>query len=426
MFKKLRNRFLLLNMLIISVMMFIAFFSIYMITSRNVHNRVSADLRRMSEFGFRQERTPGFHPSISNGSQPRDLAPPFVNDDTFPERSVSFFVTTDKDWNISGFSSAFEADKEFYERAIRIVEARNKETGRFRLDSGNWSYLTASNPDGYKTVFLDITPQQAILTYLIYTFLTVALVMLFIIFIISRFFANKAIQPVKNAFDRQEQFIADASHELKTPLAVINTNVDVLLANSEDSIDKQSKWLHYIKSESERMSKLINDLLYLTNMDHSNNKTIYAVFNLSEAVENIILTMEAVVYEHGLSLEYDLEPGLQAYGNSEQIREIVMILLDNAVKYTNTNGLVAISLKKQHNEGVLAVTNTGEGIAEDQIDKIFDRFYRTDKSRSRTLGCYGLGLPIAKAIIEEHGGRLTAKSVVNDKTVFSVVLPLKA
>jgi signal transduction histidine kinase len=247
--------------------------------------------------------------------------------------------------------------------------------------------------------------------------------MLIVILFISRFFANKAIKPVKDAFDKQKQFIADASHELKTPLAVINTNVDVLLSNGEDYINSQSKWLHYIKSEAERMAKLTNDLLYLTQMDYSDIKMIFTDLNLSETVENVILTMEAVIFEHRITLNYDIEPNLVINGNAEQIQQIVMILLDNAIKYTNSNGAVSISLKKNYNNILLSVKNTGEGISEEHIDKIFDRFYRTDKSRARKSGGYGLGLAIAKAITEQHGGKIFVRSVLNESTTFTVELP---
>jgi two-component system sensor histidine kinase CiaH len=204
----------------------------------------------------------------------------------------------------------------------------------------------------------------------------------------------------------------------------LNTNVDVLLSNSEDTISNQSKWLYYIKSESERMAKLTNDLLYLTQMDTSNNKMIFSDFDLSQAVENVILTIEAVIFEHNISLEYDIEPDLIIHGNCEQLREVVMILLDNALKYTNEAGSVKVSLKKHNNDALLTVINTGKGISEEHLERIFDRFYRTDSSRTRNSGGYGLGLAIAKAIIHQHSGRIYAKSTVNESTSFCIELPL--
>ena len=465
MFTKLRNRFLVLNMVIISITMLIAFASIYIITYNNVNNEINMSLRRISGFGrdgmlpqppqitakaaqdgisgpFQSEAgniagpdigiiQPNHHnPDESNSDQnaleQNNAAQPPTSGNKPVDRFVTFAVITDSQWNIKTVVSLFKMDSPFYEEAKNIALSQNKENGKFRLDGNNWAYDIKPVTNGYRVTFLDISPQQSILTNLIYTFLAVALITLVLIFLISRFFANKSIKPVKDAFEKQKQFIADASHELKTPLAVIDTNVDVLLSNSADTIENQSKWLQYIKSASVRMAKLTNDLLYLTQVDHSDRKMIFTAFDMSETVQSAILTMEAIIYEHNLSLRYDIEPGLVTYGNCEEIKEVVMILLDNALKYTNANGSVDISLKRRHNDIVLAVSNTGEGIPEDQLGRIFDRFYRIDKSRSRALGGYGLGLAIAKAIIEQHKGRIYAKSVINEKTTFCVELPLSA
>jgi len=433
-FKRLRNRFLILNLVLITVMMLIAFASIYLVTYSNVQSDIKMNLSRISDFGHKLDKNPGLSQIRPDATQPapvenmqpptENMEPPIDSTVSSTERSVSFTITTDLQWNKTSLTSLFDMDNEFYENAKNTAVSQNKDTGRFKLDGDHWAYQIKPFFNGYKIVFLYITDQQAILTNLIYTFIIVALIMFILIYLISRFFANSSIMPIKAAFDKQKQFIADASHELKTPLSVINTNVDVLLVNGEDTINKQSKWLHYIKSESERMAKLTNDLLYLTQVDYSDVKTIHAGFNLSETVENVILTMEAVIFEHNISLHYEIEPNLITRGNCEEIHEVVMILLDNALKYTNVNGSVTIALKKRHNDIVLSVTNTGEGIPEEHLEKIFDRFYRTDKSRSRKLGGYGLGLAIAKAIIEQHKGRIYAKSILNEKTTFYVEMPL--
>lgn len=467
MFTKLRNRFLILNMVIISITMFISFATIYFITYKNVNNEINTNLRMLS--GFNREEIlpllPGIKSQIarsgaavpirpetgnsavrksgagvqsaqnnpgqgssgqSNPGQGNSGQTPADGSKQPYERFITFGIVTDSQWNLKTVVSLFKMDASFYEEAKNIAESQNKEHGKFKLDGNHWAYSIKPLTNGYRVTFLDISPQQSILTNLIYTFLAVALIMLILIYLISRLFANKSIKPVKDAFEKQKQFIADASHELKTPLAVIGTNVDVLLSNSTDTIENQSKWLEYIKTASVRMAKLTNDLLYLTQMDHSDRKTIFTAFDMSETVQSAILTMEAIIYEHKLSLRYDIEPELVTYGNNEEIKEVVMILLDNALKYTNPKGSVDISLKRRHNDIVLGISNTGEGIPEDQLERIFDRFYRVDKSRSRALGGYGLGLPIAKAIIEQHKGRIYAKSIINEKTTFYVELPLSA
>ena len=318
-------------------MMMIAFSSIYLITYNNVHRDIAMELRKISEFNQGTKESP---------KEPRQNPD---NDQPHQDRSLSFTLITDNTGTIQNHFSIFNMDEEFYETAKEVALSKGSSADEFKLEGTHWAYIIKAYPEGKKIVFLDVTSQQGILTNLIYTFLTVAFVTLIIIFFISKFFANKSIEPIKNAFDKQKQFIADASHELRTPLAVINTNVDVLLSNGEDNINNQSKWIHYIKSEVERMSKLTQDLLYLTQMDYSDIKMIFSDFNLSEAVENVILTMEAVIFENNISLQYDIQPNLKANGNSEQIKQVVMILLDNALKYTNEKGKVKIVKQKTGN-----------------------------------------------------------------------------
>lgn len=410
MFAKLRNKFLILNLVSIFIMMIIAFSSIYFITYKNVTRDIDKELNRLSSIERR---------SIIVPLQPRfkmDISPT-------RERTVSFTINTDSKFKIIGVSSVFDMDEEFYEAVKSASLSKNTSAGSFKYDGSHWAFMMRKTPVGSKIVFLDITAQQRILTNLIYTFLVVAIVMLIFIYLISRTFANKAIQPVEEAFYRQKQFIADASHELKTPLTVINTNVDVLLSNKDESVENQSKWLFYIKTEIDRMSKLINDLLYLARLDNS-IAPIYSTFDFSKVVENVILTMEALIFENNITFDYYVEPSIMVQGCKEQMDQVVMILLDNAVKYSGSKGKVNLSLKKSNNYAVLSVTNTGEGIPSQCIEKIFDRFYRGDKSRARSSGGYGLGLSIAKAIVEQHGGKIGAKSSAKEHTTFFVELPL--
>lgn len=421
MFTKLRNRFLIVNLVTISVLMFIAFASIYVIMYRQVQNDINMELREVSEVNMKPRGNTG--DAMRSGGMFSGREPMMDGEaGMMPDRSVSFVVRTDRDGNILSSQSKFDMDDEFFAAALKKAGSIKGDTGQFELDGSRWIFKIQPTKDGFMLVFLDVTARHQILTNLIYTFAAVGFLMLIALFFASRYFANRSIAPVKEAFDKQKQFIADASHELKTPLAVINTNTDVLLANREDTIQSQAKWLHVIKSETERMARLTGDLLYLTEMDDTRANMMFAKFNLSDAVENIILTMEAVIFEKQLSLDYSIEPELTVYGSSEQIKQVIMILLDNAIKYSNAKGSIRLELKKQHNEVVLSVMNTGEGIAPEQLPRIFDRFYRTDTSRSRKLGGHGLGLAIAKSIIEQHKGKIFAKSTPGESTTFYVHL----
>lgn len=425
MFNRLRNRFLLMNMIIISVIMLVAFATIYTITYQNVSRDIGMNLRQTADFyrqsdGFGGGGGGGGHPDQGGG--PHQQHGPGDGAMSQPDRSVSFSLQTDSEWNVTATNSRFDMDDDFYAAAVKKAAANPTDDGRFTLDGTRWAYSVMAVPSGYSVVYMDVTAQQQILTNLIYTFSAVAAVMLGVIYLVSRYFAGRSIAPVKEAFDKQKRFIADASHELKTPLAVINTNADVLLANGEDTINEQAKWLHHIKSETERMKTLTNDLLYLTEMEDARSRMLHVPFDLSESVESVILTMEAVIFEKDLSLDYDIEPGLTVTGSSEQMKQVAMILLDNAVKYANPNGSVSLALKRHQGHIQLSVSNTGPGIPAEHLDKIFDRFYRADPSRSRQNGGYGLGLAIAKSIVQQHRGKIYARSVPDETTTFYVQL----
>jgi len=430
MFNRLRNRFLLMNMVIITILMLVAFASIYTITYQNVKRDIDMELHRVADF-YRKSGGGLGGGGIGGGKPPQgqigDPSPQADRRDfgSPAERSVSFGLKTDAAWNLVSTDSRFDMDSDFYASAIKKAAANPADSARFTLDGTRWAYSVQKNPAGYTIAFMDVTAQQKILTNLVYTFAAVALVMLAVIYAASRYFAGRSIAPVREAFDKQKRFIADASHELKTPLAVINTNADVLLANEGDTIASQAKWLHRIKSETERMKTLTNDLLYLTEMEDARARTVFVPFDVSDAVEGVLLTMEAVIFEQDLSLEYDVEPGLFAVGSAEQIKQVVMILLDNAIKYNEPKGSISLMLKRQHHQIQLSVANTGAGIPAEHIDRIFDRFYRADASRSRKQGGYGLGLAIAKSIVEQHKGRISVRSVPGEKTTFTALLPLE-
>ncbi len=425
MFARLRNRFLLMNMGIITVIMLVAFASIYVITYQNVKRDIEMELHRVSEFYRKANEGPGRGGDWKGGPAIDGGPPPFEGSSgnfSPPERSVSFALRTDAQGNVLAVDSRFGMEDEFYGTAADKAVSKTPRGGRFTLDGTRWAYSAQPESDGYLIVCMDVTAQQKILTNLIYTFAAVALVMLAVIYATSRYFANRSIAPVREAFEKQKRFIADASHELKTPLAVIQTNADVLLANETETIGDQAKWLHRIKSETERMKTLTNDLLYLTRMDDSRAETLHAPFNVSEAVESVVLAMEAVIFERSLALDYEIEPGLTAAGSAEQIKQVVMILLDNAIKYNRAEGTIGVTLRLHHGHIQLTVTNSGPGIPAEHLDKVFDRFYRTDASRSRKQGGYGLGLAIAKSIVEQHGGKLSARSVPGDTTTFTAQL----
>ena len=411
MFTKLRNQFLVISMVTICVIMLIAFSSIYLITCQKLKSDIQADLQKVYNF---YQKSPQKKDWFQEGHS--------LSQNTRQGNSFSLEIKTDTKWNIIATRSKFDFNNELYQLLTNEVASQGAKQGRLNVDESSWAYIVYKEKSGYLIYSLDVTNQLRIINNLTYSFIFVGLIMLVIIFFMNRFFANRYIAPVKEAFIKQKQFIADASHELKTPLAVISTNTDVLLSNREDTISTQSRWIHHIKEQTDRMKELTNHLLYLTEIDHTGSHILYVPFSLSETVESTVLTMEAVIFEKNISLHYDIEPDLTIYGNKEQMKQVVMILLDNAIKYTDYKGFITLHLQKQNQHTVLSITNTGDGIPPKHIDRIFDRFYRTDASRSREHGGYGLGLAIAKSIVEQHNGKIYAKSTLNKSTTFYIYL----
>ena len=431
MFRKLRNHFLILNLSIITVLMLIAFITIYIVTANDIHQSVTRELYRIADFNkhdkpLSPENNSLLIPSVTDPFESQQNKYSYTeqkndeNQEIFGERMSAFLIRTDQELNLNNWVTFFKTDDEFLENALRIAIAQDNDRGTFSLDDSEWAFIKQANAFGYTFAFVDMTTQREVLDRLILTFIVVSFVMMAVIFFISRFLTEKAIQPIKEAFEKQKQFISDASHELKTPLAVIGTNVDVLLASDENH---ENKWLKYIQTEVIRMGQLTNDLLYLTQLENAeDHQLLKSEFDMSQIVEQILLGIEVVAFEKHIELTYDVIPEAPVFGNPEQISQVIIILLDNALKYTPEKGQIQLQLIQTQHHYSLSIRNTGPGIQPDEIDKIFDRFYRVDKVRSRDHGSYGLGLSIAKSIIEKHGGKITCTSQTNEWTTFTFKL----
>ena len=239
---------------------------------------------------------------------------------------------------------------------------------------------------------------------------------LVIIFIIAKKLSITIVKPVEETFEKQKQFISDASHELKTPLAVIEANTDVL----QDKVG-ESKWINYIQNEIESMNKLINELLLLAKIENVNNIKEYVELNFSKELEILLSMFESVAYEKGVIIENNIEENIILNGNKQDLEHIVSTLIDNAIKHTKSDDKLIVNLKKDKNEIILEVKNMGEPILEEEREKIFERFYRVDKSRNRSEKRYGLGLSIAKATIEKYNGKIEV-DYKEGFTIFKVII----
>ena len=245
----------------------------------------------------------------------------------------------------------------------------------------------------------------------------VAAVACLLLSLLAALLIREMVKPVEDAFTRQKQFISDASHELKTPLAVISANAEVL----EQEIGK-NEHLEYIRSEVRRTDSLVRNLLALARMDRNDAGTDMKRFDLSHAVLDVTLPFESTVYEAGKTLEIDVPDGIDCLGNEEMIKQLTVILLSNALKYSDPGGRIEVSLKTKGKQREIRVFNTGEPIEPDNRERIFDRFWRADPAHGRDTGGHGLGLAIARSIVEKHKGRITVDSPEGTGNAFTVTL----
>ncbi len=282
-------------------------------------------------------------------------------------------------------------------------------------------YYRERTPTGIRVSFADTAREAHILEDMAWGSLAIGLVSLLGIFGISVLLARWMIGPVETAWQAQKEFVADASHELKTPLTVITTNAE-LLQQPERSSEEKDKFSANILTMAQRMRHLVEGMLELARGDNASLKLDFQNVDLSGLAEEACLVFEPMAYERELSLHSQIQPGIAVRGSREHLSQVVQILLDNALKYSTTPGTIALGLQQHGSFCQLWVENPGEEISREQREKIFRRFYRGDKAR--TGGSFGLGLPIAQTIVDAHGGKIWVDggSGINR---FTVQLPIQ-
>ena len=274
-----------------------------------------------------------------------------------------------------------------------------------------YSYIYSNSK--YLIIIDNSSIQNSLYNYLLIS-LSLFILLEVIVYLISMILTSWIIKPVIRSFEAQKEFIADASHELKTPLSVIMASSEALEDNPNEV-----KWLNNIKSEANRMNILIKNLLELASLEKKETY-ILKEEDLSKVVELAVLTFDAKAYECDIKLESKIASNIKFNFNTYSINELVEILLDNALKHADKKSTIVVSLKEQGNNIILSVTDTGDTIPKGEEEKIFERFYRLDKSRSRKENRYGLGLAIAKNIVINHNGKISAESV-GKVTTFKVL-----
>lgn len=413
MIKRMRYQFILVTMACISFifLLILCVINISMtISSRNQGYSLLfriADMPADKNKGFSEKYRGNIN--IENESPPNN---PIGGFDVFRSFSVSY----DSEGNITDVF--YHENSDLTEDSIRQLSAKVMENPRERGVLSKYLYIMRERENGLQIYFMDYSVEKDISFRLFWTCLYIGLIGIIFIFFLVVFLSRWIVKPVQTAFERQKQFIADASHELKTPLTIITANSEVLASGIGDN-----RWLKHILAQTQRMNTLIKNLLELAKLDSYDQTMIFSQFDMSTAVKNAALSFESMAYEYGKKYEMEIDEGIFINGSESSIKQLTTILLDNAFKYSDDNGSIFIRLAQHGEKKILEIENTGKGIPKSEQSQIFERFYRSDSSRSRESGGYGLGLSIASSIAEAHKGHIGVKSDERTYTKFIVTLP---
>ncbi len=399
MIKRLRIKFVCINMTIVTVMLCVIFGLVLHFTSTSME-RDSIEMMHAVAMNPQPPGTPG---KWGPGTQ------------------LSHFILqlrSSGEWEVSGSGNYDLTDAAMLSELIDLSAGQKSGV----LKEYGLRFVQVTTPNTQRIVFADISRETSILNDLLETCLLIGAASFIVFLIISILLAHWAVKPVAVAWEQQRQFVADASHELKTPLTVILSNAQMLAGNGDDP-ELREKLTDNILTVSQQMKDLVTKLLNSAQVDHGIGTMEFSVFDLSGMVSDAMLPFDSIFYEQEKELDSEIQDGILVRGSRSHLTQVVDILLDNAQKYSSEHGHTWVSLKRQDTKHcLLTVANEGAPISAKELKNVFKRFYRADAARERT-GSYGLGLSIAESIVKGHKGKIWAESKDGINT-FEVQLPI--
>lgn len=414
MIKRLRRKLVLIVMVVVALILLAIFFTMLFTAQKNSEQMSLGMLRQalnMRSFSNGEKR-----PAVDNAPSPsQGLAP--------QTRLPVLIVEVDHAGNASVLSNQLHFIEEKDIAPLTGLAASKAEKAGILSDYA-LRYLREPAEGGVRIAFIDISIEQEILKTQIVNSLLIGGLAMLAFFILSLFLARWAVRPVELAWEQQKQFIANASHELKTPLTVILSNADMLHAEKNPADAKNTRRLEHIHAEAVRMRQLVEDMLILAKTDSQEKAEMQAVVDFSYIIKSAVLMYEPIIYDEGKALSYEIENNLCVMGDTPPLQQMIHILLDNARKYSSAHGAIHVQLSKAENKRLLLkVSNEGAPIPKEDLKKIFLRFYRRDASRSEH-GSFGLGLSIAQSIAHGYKGSIWADSDGKSSNSFFISLPL--
>lgn len=388
MIKKLRLKFICINMVIVTTMLLIIFGMVLHFTKSNLEAQSIGTLQSVMNNRYARLQLPG-----EKDSQ---------------VRLPYFYVSVSPLGEVLAATGGYFDLSDQEELNAIITQALTAEEDMGVLRTYRLRYLRRTTPFGLAMVFVDMSSEINTVRNLVKNCVFVSLLSFSAFLGLSVFLSRWATAPVEKAWKQQKQFVADASHELKTPLTVIMTNAE-LLTDGACPPDRQSGCASNILTMSHQMRGLVESLLELARVDNGTAKMEFTRLNLSELLSDALLPFEPVYFEKGLTLQNEIEDNLFVHGSEAHLRQVAEILLDNGAKYSSPDGTVILRAGRKGSHVLFSVASPGEPISHEDLKNIFKRFYRIDKARTMG-GSYGLGLPIAQGIVETHGGKIWAES----------------
>ena len=419
MIKKLRRRIILVNMLLVGIVILLIFAIVCVNSYSNAEHELERGLSRVAE-------NQGFGDMPFDKKEEFKIGNPEQNNEMRGDRELDrpvqissyIVVQVDSDGNITSIKeSDLSMDESDLKKCVEAVLKEENLSGQ--INGYDLMYVKRDNQNGYSISFADNSGIYSSLRNTLLLTFALFIGSMGVIFLISLVLSGFAVKPVKTAWEQQKQFVADASHELKTPLTVILANNNIMMSHEDSTVKDEKQWLESTEEEAQHMKKLIDQMLFLAKSDAGETNIEMSDVDFSEIVEGASLNFEPVAFEKNVMIDAQIESGITLRGNATQLNQLTHILIDNAVKYSSENSTVTISLSKSGDTTEFSVNNQGTVIAPDDLEHIFDRFYRAEKSRT-TKG-YGLGLSIAQKIVQSINGKLTAESNEQDGTTFTAV-----
>ncbi len=412
MIRKLRARIIIINMALMGIVILAIFTTVCVNSYSNAVNDMERGLNQVvGNRDFDRDRaTDDNAPPFDKESKGSFKQKPNIHDNEPMQISSYVIVELDDDGNITNTTeNNVSIDADDLEECVKLARQSNSISGQ--IGDYGLMYVKHDFMEVHKIVFASNNMVFANLRNTVLVSVGLFFGSMVIIFLI-------AVKPVKKAWEQQKQFVADASHELKTPLTVILANNNIMMSHPQSRVTDERQWLESTEEEAQHMKQLIDQMLFLAKSDAGNTQVQLSEVNLSEIVEGSALNFEPVAFEREVLIDTDIRPDILMQGNQLQLNQLAHILIDNAVKYAEDNSTVTIALHKHGDGTEFTVNNKGSVISKEEMEHIFDRFYRAEKSRT-TKG-YGLGLAIAQRIVEDMNGKITVQSNQTDGTTFTV------